>query len=81
MVNPLAAQHPTPGVALIDRMCVNADAQERAQAQAPDTMAQLLQMATMMMQMQSQTIAILSQIVTNQERGYLCREDSPFSRK
>ena len=33
MVNPDNPQHPTPGVEMIDRICIAADQQERQQAQ------------------------------------------------
>jgi hypothetical protein len=35
---------PQPGIDLIDRMCINADARERAQAQQPDFTAMLMTM-------------------------------------
>ena len=54
---------PQPGIDLIDRMCINADQRERAQAQRPDFM----QAAMMMMQMQTQTLAALAALVSRME--------------
>jgi len=57
---------PQPGIDLIDRMCVTADQRERQQAQAPDTMTQMVAACTAMLQMQTQTIALLAQHLLNQ---------------
>jgi hypothetical protein len=61
---------PPPGIDWVDKICIAADQRERAQAAAPDMMAQMAQammMMMMMMQQQSTMIALLAQIVTNQE--------------
>jgi len=58
---------PQPGINVIDAMCISADQRERAQAQAPDMMMQMAQALMMMQQMQTSTLAILAQIVANQE--------------
>jgi hypothetical protein len=58
---------PPPGIELIDRICIAADQRERQQAAAPGTMAQMMQAMTMMLQQQSTMIALLAQIVTNQD--------------
>jgi len=47
-------------------MCVNADQRERAQAQQPD-MAQMQACMVMMMQQQTQMLALLAQQLTNKE--------------
>jgi hypothetical protein len=54
---------PQPGINLIDRMCINADQRERAQAQQPD----LTQAVLTMMQMQSQTLAVLTALLSRME--------------
>jgi hypothetical protein len=54
---------PQPGIDLIDRMVENATARERAQAQRPDMMTQMMAACTTMMQMQSQTIQALAALV------------------
>jgi hypothetical protein len=58
---------PPPGIDLVDKICLAADARERQQAAVPDTMAQMTQAMMMMMQQQSTMIALLAQIVTNQD--------------
>jgi hypothetical protein len=54
---------PQPGINLIDRMCINADQRERAQAQRPD----LMQVMMMMTQQQNQIIAALAALVARME--------------
>ena len=54
---------PQPGIDLIDRMCINADQRERAQAMRPDFM----ETAMMMLQIQSQQIAALAALVLRLE--------------
>jgi hypothetical protein len=58
---------PQPGIDLIDRMVENATARERAQAQQPDMMTQMMAACTTMMQMQSQTIQALAAFVSCME--------------
>jgi hypothetical protein len=54
---------PQPGIDLIDRICINADQRERAQAQQPDLMQVLLQQQ----EQQTKILALLAQILTNKE--------------
>jgi hypothetical protein len=58
---------PPPGINLVDAICISADRRERQQAQAPDMMMQMTQAMMTMMQQQSTMIALLAQIVTNQD--------------
>jgi hypothetical protein len=67
MVNPNSPQHPVPGIAQCDRLVAAAERAEREQASAPDNMLMKLAAAvTAMMQMQTQTLAMLAHL-TNKE--------------
>jgi len=52
-----------PGINLVDAICVAADQREWAQAAAPDMMAQMAQVMTMVMQQQSQMLQALALLV------------------
>jgi len=58
---------PPAGIDWVDKICLAADARERAQAQAPDTMMQMMTVCATMMQMQTQTLAALAALVSRME--------------
>jgi hypothetical protein len=63
MVNPDNPQHPTPGINHVDRLLDAADHAERKEASTPDDMMTKMAAAmTAVLQMQSQTLAILAQL-------------------
>jgi len=58
---------PPPGINLIDAICISADRRERAQAQAPDMMAQMAQAMAMMQTTQTQILQVLAALVSRME--------------
>ena len=69
LVNPDAPAHPTPGVALIDRMVIAADQRERQQAQQPADSERMMEIMMKMMQMQSQTLQAVAAAILRDDKG------------
>ena len=68
LVNPDNPQHPTPGVTLLDRQLIAEAQRERQRAEQPDVVEKMTAAMTAMMQMQSQTLAILAQLTNKAEK-------------
>jgi hypothetical protein len=60
---------PPPGIGLIDAMCIAADARERAQAQQPADLAQMMAVMTKMMEMQSQTLQAVAAAILREDKA------------
>jgi hypothetical protein len=58
---------PPPGIALVDAICISADQRERAQAAAPDMMAQMAQAMMTMQNTQNMMMQALAALMLRLE--------------
>jgi hypothetical protein len=68
---------PPPGVDLVDKIAVAFDQRERAQAAAPDTMAQMVQVMMTMQATQTQMLQALTTIVMRMEEREALPKKAP----
>jgi hypothetical protein len=81
LVNPDVPAHPTPRVALIDRMVIAADRRERQQAQQPADSERMMEIMVKMMEMQSQTLQAVAAAILRDDKGKAKPKSKPEAKR